>query len=145
MFAVLRQRGQSADEVLAIGQLFDLPVPDNPRAPPFHLYATRERGREVEPAEPLSPPPRTILLSRTTPRDLIPRWPDVEELLAARYREVLRLEVGDDPIGLFEPNGGTEALKVSYTSPWRQSRPGPALVLYELVEPASARDEARPP
>jgi hypothetical protein len=69
----------------------------------------------------------------------------VEELLAARYREVLRLEVGDDPIGLFEPNGGTEALKVSYTSPWRQSRPGPALVLYELVEPASARDEARPP
>lgn|SRR5262245_10401986 len=143
MFSVLRQRGQSQDEVLAVGDLLDLPVPDNPRVPPYHLYSTKgEARRRGEPAEFLSPPPRTILLSLTTPRDLIPDWPAVEKLLASRYREVLRLEVGEDPVGLFDPNGGTEALKVAYASPWRQSRPGPAMVLYELVEPAP--DEARP-
>ncbi len=132
MLALLRERAQPGEDVLAIGLALDLPVLEkNERL--FHLYSSRA-GR-VELDELRARPPRTILLSLTTPRHEIREWPALEELLAAHYREVRRLEVGDDPVGIFEPDGGTRALRVAYASPWRQTRPGPALVLYELTAP----------
>jgi hypothetical protein len=139
MLSVLRQRGQPASDVLAIGRALDLPVPERWVRAPYHKDCRRS-GSSC-PSEIRSSPPRSILLSLSTPRDAIPDRPALEELLATRYREVLRLEVGEDPVGILEPNGGVRALRVAYTSPWRQTRPGPGLVLYELVQPP---DEARP-
>jgi hypothetical protein len=141
MLALLRERGQPEEDVLAVGLALDLPVLEkNERL--FHMYSSRA-GR-VELDELRAHPPRTILLSLTTPHHEIREWPALEGLLAARYREVRRLDVGDDPVGLFEPDGGTRALRVAYASPWRQTRPGPALALYELTD-GGTTDPGDPP
>ena len=132
MLALLRERAQPEQDVLAVGLALDLPVYERHERL-FHMYSSR--AGKVELDEIRAHPPRTILLSLTTPRHEIREWPALEALLAQRYREVRRLEVGDDPVGLFEPDGGTRALRVAYVSPWRQTRPGPALVLYELEDP----------
>lgn len=131
MLALLRERGQPQEDVLALGLALDLPVLEKYERL-FHMYSSRLGREDLD--ELRAHPPRTILLSLTTPRHQIPAWPALEKLLAARYREVRRLEVGDDPVAMFEPDGGTRALRVVYASPWLQTRPGPALVLYELVE-----------
>jgi hypothetical protein len=131
MLSVLRQRGEPAEEVLAVGLALDLPVPETGVPRPFHMYRSRRGTLDTD--ELRARPPRTILLSLTTPSSAIPDWPALEELLRTRYREVLRLEVGDDPVGMFEPDGGTRALRMAFASPWRQTRPGPALALFERV------------
>jgi multisubunit Na+/H+ antiporter MnhF subunit len=132
MLAVLRQRGEPAADVLAVGWPLDLPIPERGSAPPpFHLYSRRFDSEPL--VDPLTRLPNTILLSASTPRAEIPQWPALRERISRDYREVLRLEIGADPVGLLAVHGGTRALRISYDTPWRQTRPGPALVLYERI------------
>lgn len=135
MLAELRARALPAREVLAVGSALDLPVPERPGDAPFVPYATRVVGTTplgiaaVEAA-----PPRAVLLSLATPAREIPDWPRLEALLAARYREVLRLESRADGWPEREERVGTPALQIPYARPWEQERPGPPFVLYERVD-----------
>jgi hypothetical protein len=47
---------------------------------------------------------------------------------------VLRLATRRGTVELPDPVSGTPAMMVAFEKPWRMSRPGPPLVLYERVD-----------
>jgi hypothetical protein len=134
MLAFLRARGDPPHEVIAVGRMGSLPVAETAATRPFVYHCKRRSKRPQRGIEALlADPPRAILVSLSTPSFAIPDWDRLAPLLRARYRETLRLEPGTVPF-TYE-RVGTPALMITYARPWRQSRPGSRLVLYERVDP----------
>jgi hypothetical protein len=140
----LRERGARPDEVLGIG-VYGLPIPPFSMARPYvPLYRALTIDRTLTLEDLLANPPRYVFvdLSKEPFEEGVyePLRPAlaaaktaVGDLLATRYREVLRLDGRDSPaeVPLPDPVHGMASLMVPYAEPWRMSRPGPGLVLYE--------------
>jgi len=133
MMALLRERGFSANDVLAVGRAVDLPVPEG-RAPDlFLVYATRVRALKPLTLDAiLARPPALVVWSLATSEAEIPGHEELSNLVAERYRPVARLEGLEAQESAREASIGNPAIQIPYVRPWTQERPGPELVLYEL-------------
>jgi hypothetical protein len=135
MLAELNRRDLAAEDVVAIGSQYGLPRPVQRAERPFVVYGPAVAGRPgLALADLAARPPRLVLRELTAPAWAVPDADGLDALLAARYREVLRLESRRWEVELPDPVSGNPALMVAFEQPWRMTRPGPPLVLYERVE-----------
>jgi len=129
----LRQRCAPGEQVLMVGLHREGPEPLHPQ--PFRLVNQLHAqflGR-FELQGILAAPPAWILWGQDRPYAPIPDEEALRTLVSERYREVVR----------FADRGGAEldfsflmvprAVEIPFESPWAVERPGPSMVLYELV------------
>ena len=148
MVAALDALGAPRREVLAFG-LHGLPSLHDGEPKPFvDFYRRVYVAATFTEEELLGRRPRYIL--RDLSSGLAPEGEDwerrvLEPILAAEYRELLRLDGRVDSEGeLPDPTaGGSPTFMVPFDRPWSMTRPGPPLVLYERVtrDPSPERPE----
>jgi hypothetical protein len=135
----LASAGATPQDVLAIG-FYGLPRPSMVFGqPPFmdYLRMTWPRGGVISREEGQRMRPRFILHDHTAHEQDPIGWDDFAEVVAREYRQVLHVDPRTDPdaVALPDQDAGTPSFLMAYAEPWKMTRPGPPLTLYERVEP----------
>ncbi len=131
IYSELRQRCVRGERVL--GLVLNNPFAHKRRAYSYVDYPTAAMRRRLSPDLVLKAPPPWILWSEELLPEKFPGGPELQALVRARYREVLRLDNRRTP-PVYRSHGAVSSLGVPYGRPWTVERPGPVLTLYRRVD-----------